>query len=117
MRSRTKGPSRSGVVRLAAVLMLGEAAALTGQTQDRALLDVLAHDSGGLPVAAARIDIRAGSRIVASASTDSAGRAEVRGIDPGRYDLAITKDGFEPSGKKGLELTDASPLAIDLTLI
>ena len=117
MQTRTEGPSRGGGVPLAATLLVWGAAVLAGQARDSALLQLLAHDSKGTPVQGALVQVRTGSRVTVSVSTDSAGRAEVRGIEPGRYDLAITKDGFEPVDKKDVDLSDGSPLTVELTLV
>jgi len=75
-------------------------------------IDVRVTDSSKSPVAGARVELKAGGAMVASAQTDEKGHAEFGELKPARYEIHASKDGFEPVQTDTLEL----PAAVELTL-
>jgi TonB family protein len=51
---------------------------------------------GKVPIAGAKVRVRRGSRLIADAVSDANGRFQLRDIEPGRYDITLEADGFEP---------------------
>src|SRR5437868_14309064 len=73
-------------------------------------------DQGGQPIAEARIQLKRPDGKVSTAGSDQRGRAEFTQLDARRYEILITKDGFEPV-KREVDLSLGQSVAIELTLI
>ena len=75
-------------------------------------VDVLVVDSSNRPVPGARVELKTGGQVVASKQTAENGHAQFNDLKPARYELAASKDGFEPVQKADLEL----PASVELML-
>src|SRR6266404_2196267 len=73
-------------------------------------------DQGGQPPAEVRIHLTTAGGKPASAATDPGGHAEFTGLEAYRYEISVTKDGFEPL-KRELDLSEGQSLALELTLV
>ena len=98
------------------MLLCGQAV-LTGQSPAPPVIDVTVLDQTSQAVPGARIQLKLGDRLVASAETDENGRARFTQLTPARYTILATKEGFEPAQKAGLDLAPAGSLSIGLTLV
>jgi hypothetical protein len=93
------------------------AAALDAQTpRPGPAVEVSAVDAAGRPVAGARVEVSSGGRPVAASDTDSQGRARFTALDPGRYEIRVTREGFQPGPKAGLEVSGSQSVAIEVAL-
>src|ERR1035438_1066399 len=75
-------------------------------------LDVLVVDSSNRPVPGARVELKTGGKVVASQQTAENGHARFNDLKPAPYQLAASKDGFDPVQKDVLEL----PASVELML-
>jgi hypothetical protein len=75
-------------------------------------LDVSVVDSSHRPVPGARVELKTGGTVVASAQTAEDGHARFDALKPAHYELRASKDGFEPVQKDNLEL----PSSVELML-
>src|ERR1035441_9947247 len=89
---------------LVALLLLWQGAASS--------LDVSVVDSSNRPVPGVRLELKTGGKIVASMETGDDGHARFKALQPARYGLDASKDGFEPVQKADLEL----PASVELML-
>jgi hypothetical protein len=67
------------------------------------------------PVAGVRVELRGGSAPL-SAVTDAAGKAELKDVPPGRYELVASKEGFLTLQKREMDFATGAQPALDLTL-
>ena len=98
------------------MLLCGQAV-LTGQSPAAAGIDVTVLDQTSQAVPGARVQLQVGQQVVASAGTDEKGHARFTQLTPARYAIVVTKEGFEPVQKAGLDLAPAGSLSIGLTLV
>src|SRR5689334_835494 len=69
-----------------------------------AKVEVSAHDDGGNAIPAARVQLKSEGSVAASAETDATGKAVFADVQPGRYDIAATRDGFLPIVQRSVEI-------------
>jgi len=100
-----------------AMLLCWQAAALAGQSPAGPVIDVFVFDQASLAVPAARVQLLVGQEVVASAETDQKGHAGFRQLQPARYAIVATKEGFEPGQKPDLDLAQRGSISIELTLV
>jgi hypothetical protein len=100
------------------VLILLLAPAIAAQTQSTTgTIEVLVSDSNGAVVPGANVEIRnLGTNDTRTATTDEGGRHVALTLQPGRYSVKITKDGFSTASRDDLELTVGSNLPVRVTL-
>ena len=100
-----------------AMLLWCRAGALAGQSPASPVIDVTVFDHSSQAVPGARVQLKVGQEVVATAETDEKGRARFTRITPARYAVVATKEGFEPAQKAGLDLAPDGSLSIGLTLV
>jgi hypothetical protein len=98
-------------------MLLWGQAVLTGQSPAPPLIDVTVLDQTSQAVSGARIQLKLGDKLVASADTDENGRARFTQLAPARYTIVAAKEGFDSAQKAGLDLAPAGSLSIGLTLV
>ena len=98
-------------------LMLWPVAALAGASSAGPGIDVLVIDPSNQPVANVRVQLITGQNVVSSAETDQKGHAGFTGLKAALYDIAATKDGFEPARKVDLNLPEGDSAYVELTLV
>ena len=100
-----------------AMLLWRHAAVLAGQSPVSPVIDVTVLDQSKQAVPGARIQLKLGDKVVASAETDEKGRARFTLLTPARYAIIATREGFEPAQKAGLDLAPDGSISIGLTLV
>jgi len=99
------------------MLLWRHAAVLAGQSPVSPVIDVTVLDQSKQAVPGARIQLKLGDKVVASAETDEKGRARFTLLTPARYAIIATREGFEPAQKAGLDLAPDGSISIGLTLV
>jgi hypothetical protein len=79
-------------------------------------VEVSVFDQAKLPVPGVEVRFENARKAVFSAVTDSQGQAEFKQLERGHYEIAATKEGFEPIEKRGIDLPQAGVLSLELTL-
>src|ERR1035438_460904 len=97
--------------------LLWQVAALAGASAAGPGIDVLVVDPSNRPVANARVQLKAGQSVVASAETDQNGHAGFAELKPAIYAVTAIKDGFEPAQKADLNLSQGGSADVELTLV
>ena len=78
-------------------------------------LDLVILDEQQRPLAAAEVQIQSGGLLVLKAQTDNKGLVHVDQIQPGRYELTVSREGYHPLVKRDLDLSQAE--VVELTLL
>jgi len=77
-------------------------------------MEVSVIDSAGHPISGVHIEVLSGEKVVASAATDSQGKARFGDLAAGKYAVDATREGFQAVRKEELDL--AQPISLELTL-
>ncbi|MBZ5585856.1 MAG: carboxypeptidase-like regulatory domain-containing protein, partial [Acidobacteriia bacterium] len=72
-------------------------------------------DQSNNPAAGVHVALKNGPNLAAAADTGPDGRADFKDLAPGVYEVAASKDGYEPIRKAGLDLSATT--SIELTLV
>jgi hypothetical protein len=91
-----------------AFLAAGGAADLT--------IEISVYDQEGHPVPGVEVRLKKALETVSSVITDVNGRAEFTQLAHGHFDIAATKDGFEPVEKTDIDASQAGVLSLEITL-
>src|SRR5690348_15589584 len=73
------------------------------------LVTVTVSDSDGLPIPAAKVEVRKNGQTSVSADTDGGGHAGFLQLLPGHYSATATRQGFEPA-RAEFEVTPAGAM-------
>src|SRR5260370_16158866 len=79
-------------------------------------VEVTVFDQAKQPVPGVEVRFQSIQNIVSSAITDANGQAHFTQLEPGHYEIAATKQGFEPIEKSEIDLPQAGALSLELTL-
>jgi hypothetical protein len=98
---------------LLAILLFSQAAGLAGATQsDPSGIEVTIVDSANRPVPGVLIQVSVAGRSTASAETDEKGRASFPALQPAKYEVSASKEGFETVSKSGIEPGQSIQIAL-----
>jgi hypothetical protein len=81
------------------------------------MIRVFVQEESGAPIAAAAVTVKRGSEVVASINTNEKGEAVASNFPAGKYDITITKDGFQPRTQANVNLSDEASVEIKFTLV
>ncbi len=95
-----------------AALLLASAAAFAETN-----VEISVTDLSNNPVAGARLQLKSGGSVVASAVTDASGHAAFPNVKPGHYELLGTREGFEPAQKADFEVPDEGPASVNFQMV
>jgi len=100
------------------VLVLLLAPAIVAQTQiTTGQIEVIVSDVNGAVVPGAAVEIRnLDNNTLRTAATDESGRFVALQLQPGRYSVTVSKQGFSAAPAKDLEVTVGSNLPVRVTL-
>jgi Carboxypeptidase regulatory-like domain len=79
-------------------------------------VEVTVFDQTKQPVPGVEVRFENARHTVSSAITDAKGQAQFTELEPGHYEIAATKAGFEPIQKSEIDLPQARTLTLELTL-
>src|ERR1035437_11045878 len=83
-----------------AMLLWCRAGALAGQSPASPVIDVTVFDQSSQAVPGARVQLKVGQEVVASAETDEKGHARFSGLTPARYAIIATRSEERRVGKE-----------------
>lgn len=83
----------------------------------QAALRIVAVDEAGKPVVDVKVELKRGGALVATARSDENGVAEFPHVAAGRYEIAASKDGFEPLAPVGITITPGAGTEVRFTLV
>src|SRR5882762_2101159 len=79
-------------------------------------VEVTVFDQAKQPVPGVEVRFANSRNLISSAITDAKGHAQFTQLEAGHYEIAATKQGFEPIEKSEIELPQAGALTLELTL-
>jgi len=81
------------------------------------VLRVTATDESDKPVAGAVVEAKLKGSIKATAVTNEKGEAEFATLDAGTYEIAVSKESFEPLTQSDVVVTAGTPIEVKFTMI
>jgi Carboxypeptidase regulatory-like domain/TonB-dependent Receptor Plug Domain len=84
--------------------------------QSQRTIRILAQGENSAPIAAATVTIKRGAEIAGTLNTSEKGEAAAN-LPAGRYEVTITKEGFEPRIQRDVNLSDDASVEIKFTLV
>jgi hypothetical protein len=99
------------------VVMILLQAQMLAQQNRLAVLRVITSDEADKPVASVRVELKLRGATVSTAITDERGVAELTAVQPGTYEVIVSKEGFEILTQSDVALTPDSPVEIKFTLV
>ena len=78
---------------------------------------VTALDESDKPVPGALVEVKLKGSVVATTVTNEKGEAEFTKLAPGTYEIAISKESFEPLNQGDVALTAGAPIEVKFTMI
>lgn len=82
-----------------------------------AVIRVTALDESDKPVTGALVEVKLKGSVVATTVTNEKGEAEFTKLAPGTYEVAISKESFEPLNQGDVALTAGAPIEVKFTMI
>src|SRR5215470_14893225 len=98
-----------------AVLLLALAADLRGQTRPAPALAGVAVDATGAVLPNATVELTNPAHATVQTTTDAQGGFRFEGVPPGRYELRISFEGFQPTTLR-VTIGARAPAALRVTL-
>lgn len=87
------------------------------QSQNRNQIRITTQDEAGQPVAGVAIQIKIKDNLVSTVVTDDKGEAVATNLAAGTYEVAVSKDGFEPRIQTDVALTNAQGVDIKFVMV
>ncbi len=85
------------------------------QANQTSVLTVTTSDQAGKLIAGAQVLLRQKDQVISTVATNEEGKAELRNLAPGDYELSVSKDTFE-AVTQNISLAVGTPLELSLTL-
>lgn len=86
-----------------------------GGTSQR-LIKIIAQAEDGTPVSSAIVTIKRGAQVITTSMTDEQGVSMITNFPVGKYEITISKDGFQPFTQE-VTLTQEASLEVKFTLV
>src|SRR5262245_1842751 len=96
--------------------LFGIAVSAVAQPSQRTIR-ILAQEDSGAPIAAATVTLKRGTEIASTLKTSEKGEAAAVNLPAGKYEVTITKEGFEPRSERDVNLSDEASVEIKFTLV
>ena len=115
---RPKGQwSRHCSSRFAVIFILLSCSIVAAQQRPvRPAILVTASEKEGKPVASARVEVTSNNKVIRTATTDERGEVEFSALDPGTFEVSISKPGFEKLTETGIVVSGDGRLEVKFTL-
>lgn len=87
------------------------------QSNSAAAIRVTATDESERPVSGVIVEVKLKGSVVATITTNEKGEAEFTKLVPGTYEVAVSKESFEPLSESDIALGVGTPVEIKFTMI
>jgi hypothetical protein len=107
------------IIGVTALLLIFSIVAPAQQAKDSSqasLIRIIAQDEANNPISGAAVQIKRNNEIVSAIATDEKGEASAN-LVPGKYEVAVSKEGFETREQQDVTLTTAAPVEVKFTLV
>src|SRR5262245_29507883 len=99
-----------------APLLLFSISAPAGQSVQSGLIRIITQDEANNPVSGVTIQIKRNNEIVSVIGTDEKGESVATNLAPGKYEIVVSKEGFETRTQQDVTLADAA-IEVKITLV
>src|SRR5262249_23358668 len=87
-----------------------------GQPSQSRLIRIIAQDEVNNPVSGVAVQIKRGAEVVGAIVTDEKGEAAATNLAPGKYEIVVTKEGFETLAQQEVTRTADADVEDKFTL-
>jgi len=101
----------------AILLLLSSLSALAQQANQSRVIRVITQDETGAPVAGVAVEIKRNNEIISAITTNEKGEAIAANFPFGKYEITVSKEGFQPRTQKDVMLTDEVAIEVRFTLV
>src|SRR5262245_60486726 len=105
-----------GVAALLLLFSIVAQAQQANQPGQSSLIRIIAQDEANNPVPGVTVQIKRDKEVVSATVTDEKGEAIAANLTPGKYDIVVSKEGFETRAQQGVALA-AAPVEVKFTLV
>ncbi|HEU0175770.1 MAG TPA: carboxypeptidase regulatory-like domain-containing protein [Blastocatellia bacterium] len=102
---------------VAALLLIFSIVAPAQQASQSSLIRIITQDEANNPVSGVTVQIKRNDEIVSAIATDEKGEAAAANLSPGKYEIVVSKDGFETRAQQDVTLTAAAAVEVKFTLV
>jgi hypothetical protein len=88
-----------------------------GQPSQSRLIRIIAQDEVNNPVSGVAVQIKRGAEVVGAIVTDEKGEAAATNLAPDKYEIVVTKEGFETLAQQDVTLTADADVEVKFTLV
>jgi hypothetical protein len=88
----------------------------SNQPGQSSLIRIITYDEASSPVLGVTVQIKRDNGVVSAIVTDEKGEAAAKNLAPGRYEVVVSKEGFETRAQQDVQLPAASAVEIKFTL-
>jgi carboxypeptidase family protein/TonB-dependent receptor-like protein len=88
-----------------------------GQAQPRTQIRIIIQDETGNAIPSAEAQIKLNGGLVSTVTTDLKGEVISGNLSPGTYEVAISRDGYEPSAQTGIAVVSGQTIEIKFVLV
>src|SRR5262249_39538018 len=104
------------ILRVVVLLFLFSIAAPAGQSGQSGLVRILTQDEANNPVPGVTVQVKRNNEIVSAIATNEKGEAVATNLGPGKYEIVVSKEGFETRTQQDVTLADAA-IEVKITLV
>jgi hypothetical protein len=104
------------ILSVVALLLLFSIAGLAGQSGQSGQIRILTQDEANNPVSGVTIQVKRANEIVSAIATNEKGEADATNLAPGKYEIVVSKEGFETRTQQGVTLAEAA-VEVKITLV
>src|SRR5262245_4215295 len=105
-----------GVAALLLLFSIVAQAQQADQPGQSSLIRIIAQDEANNPVPGVTVQIKRDKEVVSATVTDEKGEAIAANLTPGKYEIIVSKEGFETRAQQGVALA-AAPVEVKFTLV
>src|SRR5499426_1614886 len=105
-----------GVAALLLLFSIVAQAQQADQPGQSSLIRIIAQDEANNPVPGVTGQIKRDKEVVSATVTDEKGEATAANLTPGKYEIIVSKEGFETRAQQGVALA-AAPVEVKFTLV
>jgi hypothetical protein len=105
-----------GVAALLLLFYIIAPAQQSNQPGQSSLIRIITYDEASSPVLGVTVQIKRDNGVVSAVVTDEKGEAAAKNLAPGRYEVVVSKEGFETRAQQDVTLSAASAVEIKFTL-
>ena len=106
-----------GVAALLLLFSIATPAQQSNRPGQSSQIRVIAQDEANSPVSGVTVQIKRDNEVVTAIVTDEKGEAAATNLALGKYEIVVSKEGFETRAQQDVTLSNAVPIEVKFTLV